>query len=73
MSKRKLFKNKSLYSIRRHHVDTSKGAVFENDYVTIAQNDGYFNDIPLYPESNFKFYVKMFKIRGNKKESKYFY
>lgn len=58
MSKRKLFKNKSLYSIRRHHVDTSKGAVFENDYVTIAQNDGYFNDIPLYPESNFKFYVK---------------
>jgi len=51
---RKLSKSKSFYSLRKIHNKNNKGTFFENDYLTISQNDDVFDYVPLYPNSNFK-------------------
>lgn len=64
MSK-KYYKDKSLYTIKNVHTKTNKGTIYENDYVTIIQNDGIYDEIPLFSESNFKF--KISENNNNKK------
>ena len=64
MSNRYL-KDKSLYSIKKLHANTSKGTIYENDYVTIVRHDGVFDEAPLFSDSNFKY-----KTRQNDDEKR---
>ena len=53
-----LKKSKSFYSLKDIHTTTNKGLVYENDYVTILNNDDIYNeDIPLFSDSIFKFRI----------------
>ena len=56
MSK-KLVKDRSLYTIKKVHSKTNNGTIYENDYLTIVRNDGIFDEIPMFSESNFKFKI----------------
>lgn len=60
MAKKKdiLKKSKSFYSLKSIHSKNSKGTIYENDYVTIVNNDDIYNeDIPLFSDSIFKFRI----------------
>lgn len=60
MAKKKdiLKKSKSFYSLKSIHSKNSKGTIYENDYVTIVDNDDIYNeDIPLFSDSIFKFRI----------------
>ena len=57
--KDKLIKSKSIYSIRKKHQTLSTGTIYENDHVTILQNDGIFDDdIPMFSDSIFKYRIR---------------
>ena len=59
MRNRKLIKDKSLYSIKNVHTKTSKGTIYENDYVTIVKDDGIFDETPLFSNSIFKYKIRL--------------
>ena len=68
MAKKKdtLNKSKSFYSLKSIHAKTKKGTIYENDYVTIVNNDDIYNEnIPLFSDSIFKF--KIGTSESNKK------
>ena len=53
-----LVKSKAIYTIRKKHLTVPNGTIFENDHVTIINDDGIFNDeVPLFSYSNFKFKI----------------
>ena len=57
--KDKLIKSKSIYSVRKKHQTLSTGTIYENDHVTILQNDGIFDDdIPMFSDSIFKYRIR---------------
>lgn len=56
--KDKLIKSKSIYTIKKQHAVTNNGTIYENDHVTIVQNDGIYDDeMALFSESNFKYKI----------------
>lgn len=62
-----LVKSKSLYTIRKKHMNTNDGAIYENDHVTIISNDDIYNDgMALFSDSNFKYRIR--RGNGNKKK-----
>ena len=58
MTRRKLIKEKSLYTIKNIHVKSNVGNIYEHDYVTTAGRDSIYDDAPLFSASNFKFKIK---------------
>ena len=58
MSKKKFIKDKSFYTIKKHHVNTPGGTIYENDYMTIVQNDDILDEVLLYPNSKFKIKIR---------------
>lgn len=69
--KDKLVKSKSIYTIRKKHQTISVGTIYENDHVTIIQNDGIFDDdMPLFSDSNFKFRIRS-GVDGKKRHARY--
>ena len=53
--KDKYIKSKSIYTIKNLHAKTNVGDIYENDYVTIIDDDGIYDDeMALFSESNFK-------------------
>lgn len=58
-------KSKSIYTIKNVHAKTKAGTVYENDYVTIINNDGIYDEMPLFSESNFKYKIG---TNGNEKK-----
>lgn len=66
MKKDRYIKSKSIYSIKNVHAKTNAGTIYENDYVTIIDNDDIYNDeMALFSESNFKY--KINTTENNKK------
>lgn len=72
MSTNRYIKSVSNYTLRKKHQITSKGTIYERDWMTISESDGYAPDsIPVYGESNFKFVLnsgvsrKRKRSRGN--------
>lgn len=66
MAKNNYIKSKSIYTIKNVHAKTKAGTIYENDYVTIIDNDGIYDDeMALFSESNFKF-----KINTNENNKK---
>lgn len=66
MKKDRYIKSKSIYSIKNVHAKTKAGTIYENDYVTIIDNDDIYNDeMALFSESNFKY--KINTTENNKK------
>lgn len=64
--KDKYIKSNSLFTIKNIHAKTNAGTIYENDYVTIINNDGIYNDeMALFSDSNFKF-----KISTNNNDKK---
>lgn len=67
LQKNDYIKSKSIYSIKKNHAKTNAGTIYENDYITIINNDGIYDDeMSLFSESNFKF-----KIKDNENNKKY--
>lgn len=65
-----LIKSKSIYTLRSKHMSLPIGTIYENDHVTIIQNDGIYNDeIPLFSDSNFKFRIGL-GSKGKKRHSR---
>lgn len=53
-----LVKSRSIYTLRTKHMTVPNGTIYENDHITIINNDGIFDDdIPLFSDSNFKFRI----------------
>lgn len=58
MARRDQFiKSKANYTLRKQHMVTSEGVIYEHDHVTIFPDDGMYDDVPLFSDSNFKFRV----------------
>ena len=69
MTRRKLIKEKSLYTIKNIHTKSNVGDIYEHDYVTINRHDDIYDDVPMFSESNFKFKIKTEK-NGKKRHVK---
>lgn len=50
-------KNKSIYTISKKHMISTAGTIYEKDHVTIIPNDGIFDEVPKFSDSNFKFRI----------------
>lgn len=58
MARKRFIENSSTYTLRRKHQNTTQGAVFETDLMTITELDGFAPDQkPIYSNGNFKLTV----------------
>lgn len=68
MADKKLYKSKSDYTIRRKHLLSTQGDIYESDHLTISPMDELFSDqIPIFSDSIFKFSIR----KGNNMQRKH--
>ena len=59
MADKRLYKSKSDYSIKKKHVLSTMGDIYESDHLTISPMDELFSEqTPYFSSSNFKFTIR---------------